>query len=377
MAKILLFSDAKAFGGAEKYLVSLAKYINGKGYEVTVVFFSSNELSNIKNEFSSTGCNVVFDFSIKKFINFIFENINEKIILHANASWRNRFLIYILISRIFRINTVITEHTVPELLQPAKKFLGQFAFWRIKFFKRALLRKIEWFLVDRIIAVSPLVSQKLNRQRGLPSKKTKVIFNGIDPEKFTPSPLRDSLDEALNDWHGVVIGSVGRLAPEKAYDRLVQVFSQIKRKDVALLLVGEGDSRAEIEKMAIKLGVKDRVFLVGHKSDVLPYLLKMDIFALTSYYEAMPFCIIEAMSCKIPVVSVDVGGISDIINHGENGYLVNSEEISSFTKYLEELVNNQGLRAELGSNARLTVLRKFSEQVMLAQTLDCYLELIE
>ena len=169
-----------------------------------------------------------------------------------------------------------------------------------------------------------------------------------------------------------MLGLVGRLVGEKRYDRLLQALAALKRADVGLLLIGDGPEYARLEKMAVELGVSQRVYFAGWRKNVDDFLNAMDIFVLPSDFEAMPFSIIEAMACGVPVVATDVGGISDIIEDGVTGFLVPPCDISELSRCIRCLMFDEDMRQRFGREARRKAVRQFSEKEMIRQTLLLY-----
>jgi glycosyltransferase involved in cell wall biosynthesis len=207
--------------------------------------------------------------------------------------------------------------------------------------------------------------------------KATVINNGVDCA--LPMPDQESI-RLLRQRYGIsaplVIGSVGRLAREKAYARLIQSFAALKRPDVALLLVGDGAEGPTLRRQSEELGLAEKVHFVGWQADVRPLLAVMDVFALPSNFEAMPFSILEAMSMRKPVVASDVGGVREMVIEGKTGYIVPPGDIARLTDRLRLLIESPDLRGELGSAGRVLVMESFSEESMIRRTVDIYESLI-
>jgi glycosyltransferase involved in cell wall biosynthesis len=189
--------------------------------------------------------------------------------------------------------------------------------------KRALVR------FPRLIAVSGTIRSELLR-RGVRPERVTTILNGIDPQAFRRNPAREmEVRAALGlDPDDVVIGAVGRLEPQKRFDRLMEAFSMLrqkrrqKRSQLRLLLVGEGSARGELEAAARRLGVEKDCRLLGHRADVADLHHAFDLFVQSSDYEGTPNVVLEAMALGTPVVATAAGGTAELIKDGVEGLIV-------------------------------------------------------
>lgn len=192
-----------------------------------------------------------------------------------------------------------------------------------------------------------------------------VIPSGIDPQFF--SPERPEVKEEANILRArldigdsVVLGFVGRLVPAKGLDVFFSAVEQIQDEyqNITVLIVGDGALRNNLEAMAAKLKVK--TVFAGWKRDALPYYALMDIFVLPSFYEGLANVLLEAMAMKISVVATAVGGNSDVILNGENGFLVPPGDSQQMASALSQLIRDSNLRDRIGTNNRRKVEEHFS-----------------
>lgn len=154
-----------------------------------------------------------------------------------------------------------------------------------------------------------------------------------------------------------VIGSSGRLVRQKGFDILLDAFAEIciVVKDCELRIAGDGKLRTELERQAHALGIADRVNFLGHVPDIDNFLAELDVFAMASRWEGMPYSLLEAMAIGLPVIATKVNGVGEILYNGFNGLLVPSENSSAFAKALQIAYESTDERAKWGHKARLIV----------------------
>lgn len=169
-----------------------------------------------------------------------------------------------------------------------------------------------------------------------------------------------------------VVGSLGRLARQKRYDRLVRSLPELPA-DVHALVAGEGDERAGLEDLARELGVGPRLHLVGHREEVGPVLDALDVFVLCSEREGMSNAMLEAMAAGVPVVATDVGGVREALAPVTNGFPdgagsapgVVLERSTELAGALRRLLRDAGLRRRMGEAGWVAAGARFDPGRML------------
>ncbi|NIR55357.1 MAG: glycosyltransferase, partial [Nitrospinaceae bacterium] len=207
---------------------------------------------------------------------------------------------------------------------------------------------------------------------GLPSSRCQHIYNGVDLIRFSPealsegrSTLRGRLGLAEND---VVIVSVAQFRPEKRLEDLIAASSRLARQGhaVRLVLVGDGPERRHLQNAVAKHGASAQVVFLGQLHDVRPILSAGDIFALSSVaVETFSNAALEAMAMGRPVVLSDIGGASEMVRDGVNGFLYPPGDISALASKLGLLVGDAATRERMALEARRVVRENFSFDVML------------
>lgn len=196
--------------------------------------------------------------------------------------------------------------------------------------------------------------------------KMQLIIYGVDPEAIAPdisgrAALRSQL--GLADDTPVVL-AVGRLVPKKGFDVLVQATPAIDPA-AHIVIVGGGDQRSELSALAASLGVQERVHFVGNvpRDELNDYYNMADIFAMPSLrrpVDGLNVCVVEAMSCALPIVASDVGGNPLVVEDGDNGLLVGEGQAEQTAAAINSLLADPQRRKAMGQHSRQRVLEEFS-----------------
>lgn len=206
----------------------------------------------------------------------------------------------------------------------------------------------------RVVAVSPEVKDRLVAS-GLPPRKVEVVFNGVDTARFGPRDpaTRAACRAALGARpEELLVISVGRLAAQKAHHHLLDLALRLRATHPTLryAVVGEGELEAELAAQAVLLGVDGLVTFTGVRSDVPDLLASADLFLSCSDWEGMPLATIEAMAAGLPVVATRTEGASWLITP-ECGRLVGVGDLAGLADAVAELAADPALRGRLGRAA--------------------------
>jgi glycosyltransferase involved in cell wall biosynthesis len=193
----------------------------------------------------------------------------------------------------------------------------------------------------------------------LPQDKVRVLRCGITPEDFS-SIERPRGDSKLR------ILSVGRLVPTKGFDDLIRACGIVKKSGIDFVcdIIGEGPIEGQLKELVRNLGLQERVRLVGplEERDTAGYYGKADVFVLASkrargrdVQDGIPIVLMEAMACRVPVISTNISGIPELIRDGVNGFLVDPGAYEEIAEKMLTLYRDQNARERLIENARHTV----------------------
>jgi glycosyltransferase involved in cell wall biosynthesis len=215
-----------------------------------------------------------------------------------------------------------------------------------------------------VVAVSSQTADVARSKERVPERFLRVVPNGIPLRPYHPDAaararVRAELGIAAEAF---VIGSVGRLAAEKDYPRLVRAVGHLLSEHVRLVIVGEGDARAAIER-AIPPGRERYVTLTGVRRDIPSLLASFDLFALSSRTEGLPLAVPEAMATGLPVVATAVGGLPSVVP-ATCGVLVAAGDEAELARTIGALVRDRPRARALGEAARAHALARFSIERM-------------
>lgn len=227
--------------------------------------------------------------------------------------------------------------------------------------------------MDGLAAVSEEVRQELRKR--LPGVKCEVIPNGINLQRFclekTGNDLRKTFGLVGSDF---LIGTIGRLVPEKGYHYLVAAAKTICRKypAVKFIFIGDGPLRNDLEKIAAKNGLTDRIHFAGVRGDIPQLLSTMNLFVLPSISEGVPMVLLEAMAAGKPVIATEVGDMPRIIQHNYSGLLIPPQNTEALAAAMEELIQDSAKAQRLALAARQEVENRFSAKQMAGRYIQQY-----
>ena len=173
-----------------------------------------------------------------------------------------------------------------------------------------------------------------------------------------------------------LVTTVANLRPGKGHEILIDAAAEVARRipGVTFGLIGDGSRRAELEHYAASRGLSGVVRFEGHRSNVKEILANSDVFAFPSFMEASPNAVMEAMAAGIPVVATNVGGIPEVIVHGESGLLVPPADSRSLAEALVRVLSDSSMATRLGAAGRATVESRFGFERMVGEFEALYRE---
>ncbi|MDK2789540.1 MAG: hypothetical protein PWP15_47 [Methanothermococcus sp.] len=233
---------------------------------------------------------------------------------------------------------------------------------KIPYFINKLIEKLAYKFADFSIVSSNEDYNYVIKNYGV--RNIIVNPNYINTDLFKPMNIKKEKD----------IIFVGRLSKQKNIFNLIKAFKSL---NYDLDIYGDGELKEKIEELIKDLKLDDKVKLKGTvpNSELPSILNQYKIYVLPSFYEGMPKTLLEAMACGLPCLGTDVEGTREVIIHGENGWLTNTD-LESINKGIVKLMEAKNLRKKLGENARKTIEEKYSLKKVVDMEIEVYENLI-
>lgn len=207
---------------------------------------------------------------------------------------------------------------------------------------------------DVFLAVGPAVAAEAITRGIAPPERIRTIGIGADMAAPPPgAPDRAEARRLLGVPPGMrVVGTVGRLAFQKAPDDFIRALAVLPRDDVFGVWIGDGELRPKAERLAARHGLRGRMSFTGERSDVAALLPGLDVFAMASRYEGLPCAVVEAMTAGLPVVATAVNAVPNVVIAGETGLLVPPGRPELLARAIGYLLDNPAVAARLAAAAR-------------------------
>lgn len=227
---------------------------------------------------------------------------------------------------------------------------------------------------DAFVCISQSIKDELAKA-GMRPERLWDIVNGVDINHFTAveAEERTALRQSMNLPGGPLVIFTGRLVREKGVDVLINAWPQVQQQvpDAHLIIVGEGDKRAELEAQVQRLNLNARVLFLGGCDDVTSYLQTADVFVLPSYAEGLPVALLEAMACGLPCVATAVGGTLQLIEDGVTGRAVAVGDPAALASGLVEALTMPDAR-NWGAQAHQLIAESYSLDAVAEKYITMY-----
>ncbi len=250
---------------------------------------------------------------------------------------------------------------------------------------KARNRRMEAFLSrrsDRVVCVSRAVGRFAAENLGVAPQKIRVVHNTAFAEPDHSAARAGTAHDILSRLSpgDFMVLSIASLTPNKGHEVLLSALAELapRHEQIKSVIVGEGAGRQALETRIGEMGLGSRVMLAGVRQDVLPFLQRADVVVLcTVGREGLSVALIEGAAAGRPLVGSDIGGIPEVIEHGENGYLFRPGDSRELARSLERLVNDPDLRLRMGQRSRSLYQERFSRETMIGQIEQIYDEVLQ
>lgn len=361
---VLMYTDARGFGGAELHLVDLAAaLVGGANPPVALLHVERTDprlfaLLADRGIRTRTAPYPVGKFDVRSLLGLRAELAEHRremgpFVLHCHQAtpYTNHYALSA--ARSAGVPTVITDHGYYPPTSPAL----------------VLRRRLINSMTSHDIAVSRAVAASVIDELGQSPQKVTVVYNGLTPKPPLTPAERDACRITMRARLGIpqdarVVGTVGRQSPEKNLPAFVRTIGALAARDarVRVVLCGQGDHAAQDRLRAIAAdgGWADRLILPGRLDDLSGLYASLDVFVLPSLTEGMPLSLMEAMAEELPVAATSVGGVPELVTHEEEGLLVDDPAgLAGLAEAVERLLEDEDLRARMGALGARTVRSRF------------------
>lgn len=358
-----------AFGGAERVLLNIADAIDKSRYELTVgsfvnIHFPDNQfLQALKGKDISN-----FVFWLRRTLDIsnifrIFKLIRKKDIHIVHCHGYRADILGLIASRATMTPIISTVHGWVPIDS------------RLRFYEQCDKLALRWF--DWLIPVSEDIRTSL-LDSGINPGKVTCLHNAVDVAIEPPeSNKRNPLGLVKGDDR-FVIGTVGRLSPEKDIPNFLQCASLLASEfqNLTFVIVGDGPEKKALEKLTSELGLTDRVQFTGFLQEMNSVYQLLDVLVISSRTEGIPLVMLEAMKHSIPVVATDVGGIGEVIENGKDGFVVSPGNPYELAKHIRLLITETALLQKLSSGARAKIENEFDRAIWIKQIEKIYTDCV-
>jgi N-acetyl-alpha-D-glucosaminyl L-malate synthase BshA len=199
-------------------------------------------------------------------------------------------------------------------------------------------------------------------------RDVRVIPNFLDCGTWSRTPDPDLRGRLCPPGCEAVVMHVSNFRPVKRVEVVLDIFRRIRaRLNARLVMIGDGPDRPAAERRAVELGLNGFVDFIIDQQDLVPWLSAADLFLLPSAQESFGLAALEAMSCAVPVVASNVGGVPEVITDGKTGILRAPDDVDGMTEAAVALLTNDTRRREIAAAAAADVRRRFSEEMIVPQ----------
>jgi glycosyltransferase involved in cell wall biosynthesis len=238
----------------------------------------------------------------------------------------------------------------------------------------------QWCLpfFEALICVSEDLVDECYRLR-IPKRKVHLVQNAIDHNIYRRQlGIEDAKAKMGARSNRFLIGSVGRLSPEKCFIELIDVVARLQQSglNIDLWIAGEGPQRSELEQKISQLGCTQSIKLLGQVADTLTFYQAMDLFALNSMREGLPNVILEAMALEVPIVATAIAGIPSLIQSDKTGALIPPGNQSALENAILSAMNQPERQKVLATSARKLIEAQFTFDARMKKVAAIYDKLL-
>ena len=366
--RVLLLITGLDYGGAERQVVSLAVLLKARGWDVDVVtllrpraYVPELQSAGIQVRHLGMQRGIPNPLAVLRLARLLRET-NPQVVhshmVHANLLARvTRLLVRVPV-------LICTAHNIDE---------------------GGRMRELAYRLTDSLCDITTQVSQagleRYVRVKAVPRRKIMFVPNGVDTGRFhADDSIRAQMRSTIGTDNVFVWLAVARFAEAKDYPTMMRAFAQVvaRRKDVVLLIAGQGALQDETKRMAQDLGIGSYVRFLGVRKDIPALMASADAYVMSSAWEGMPMVLLEASAAGLPIVATDVGGNGEIVRNETNGFLVPPRNPDALAAAMLRLMDTPvEVRKRMGQSGRERIEAYYSLERVVDRWEALYVRLLK
>jgi len=361
--------NSHSLAGSEKLAFDIVTRIDKARFEVFICSIASKK-DNIERDMREK-----------------LENCGVKTLTIDKILTKQRFISIIKLAKIFSKNKINILHThcpSPDFYGRTSAFLVHlnlvfstihntkgYSLWRER-----IMRNI----TTKYIAISEEVEEYALKMLKIPTKKIKIIYNGIDVENYLNCLVKkeDKLKELGINNYGKIVTTVGRVNEQKGHIFFIKAAKLVLKKfpDTRFIIVGDTGVNKDLYQKLIKIiknkNLENKIIFTGIRQDIPEILAVSDVFVLPSIYEGFSLVTIEAVMAGLPIVGTDVGSIRQIVIDGENGLIVHPKDINGLANGMKYILSNENRAKNMGLKGK-RIAEKFAIEKTVSEYEQLYL----
>ncbi len=339
---LIIFSNLEV-GGAQVQMLNILNNIScDRFYFYICCLKSRGKMAEIyeNSGFKVYSLNMKSKYSIHRLIHLFFIILKLKITIVNTQGGGDSLFWGRLIGYLCRVKRIVsTLHTT-----------GNFPGGKLPVSK---LNRYLPFINNYYICVCKNQSEYYQKNYNFNKSSIRVIYNGVKVKRVNDQVVDKLKNKLLVGGNKKTVCIVAALEEHKNHKMFLDAAAEIVKKNINVLfmIIGDGSLKNFLVNYAKEKNIKNNVKFLGYKSNVLEYIRMMDVVALTSRTEAFPVCLLEAMSQAKPIITTRVGGIPEMIQNGENGFLVEVDDYMDLSEKIIRILKNPVLGKKMGETS--------------------------
>ncbi len=358
---ILFFNAKKGWGGVTSWMVKTTRRLNERGHRVSIISRGESLFTKkVPSDINYIPIKIGMDFNpllIAKLVRYIRKNRIDVVITNTQKE-------------VYAAGTAARICGVPVLRRLGTDLDLDSSF------KSRLCQK---FTTHYVIPCRDIYVKVAKKQSTAREMDFTVVYNGRDPENIGDGTIRELRKKWNIPYEAFVIGVTSKLSRTKRVNLIIDVFSMLKDSypNLYLVIAGSGEASQDLMDQVARLNLKDRVRFTGFTEETMTYDASYDLAVSASVLEGFPNTVVEYMASGTAVVSTDVNGVPELIEHEVNGLLIPPDDSGALYEAVKRMIDDDTLRRRLRDRALDTILARFTEKKMIDDMESLLSKLVE